>query len=306
MFGALDLTIAIPVKNEGKNLSKCLSSIGKDFASHIVLIDSGSTDSTCEIAREFGVTVIEFEWNGKYPKKRNWFLKNFPPETKWIMFLDADEYLTDEFKSEMRKKLFDDNKEGYLLTYSLYFMGRKLRGGRALRKIALFQTGKGEYERINEESWSALDMEVHEKIVVDGTVGVMHNRIDHQDYRGISHWVLKHDEYSSWEAERYFKEKSGKWTWKQHLKYRLLGSFWMGPAYFLANFIILGGLRDGVKGFCFSLLKASYFIQVYCKIKENSNKESFCSQVFNDRISNIKPANSFKKKINNQEAIKIK
>ena len=94
----LDLTIAIPVKNEEKNLPGCLDAIGNDLAKNIVIIDSGSTDRTRSIAEERGIEVIDFTWNGQFPKKRNWYLRNHTPSTKWIFFIDADEYLTPEFK----------------------------------------------------------------------------------------------------------------------------------------------------------------------------------------------------------------
>ena len=89
---ALDLTIAIPVRNEERNLAGCLEAIGPDLARRIVVIDSGSTDKTTEIARNMGAEVVDFVWDGRFPKKRNWFLRNHPPTTKWIFFLDADEY----------------------------------------------------------------------------------------------------------------------------------------------------------------------------------------------------------------------
>src|SRR5688500_3225696 len=103
MFSPLDLTIALPVRNEERNLPSCLEAIGTDLASRIVIIDSGSTDRTQDIAKEFGVEVVNFEWNGKFPKKRNWFLRNHEIKTKWILFLDADEYLTDAFKTDLRE-----------------------------------------------------------------------------------------------------------------------------------------------------------------------------------------------------------
>jgi glycosyltransferase involved in cell wall biosynthesis len=267
-FKKLDLTIAIPVKNEEQNLPKCLESIGSDFARHLVVIDSGSTDQTCSVAKVFGVDIAEFEWNGNFPKKRNWFLRNYSIRTKWIMFLDADEHLTEEFKSELRKKLEEDDKVGYLLSYTVYFLGRRLKGGYPLRKLALFQVGKGEYERIDEEKWSNFDMEIHEHPILSGPIGVIKSKIDHRDFRGVSHYVTKHNEYADWEAHRFLKEKGKQWTWKQRLKYSLMKSVFIGPAYFLGSFFVLGGFRDGARGLSFAILKASYFIQVYCRIQE--------------------------------------
>lgn len=135
---ALDLTIAIPVRNEEINLPGCLRAIGADLARHIVVIDSGSTDRTKEIARTHRAEIVDFVWNGKYPKKRNWFLRNYTPSTKWVLFLDADEYLTEEFKSELRETLNRGNKAGYWLSYTRYFMGKQLKGGYPLRKLSCF------------------------------------------------------------------------------------------------------------------------------------------------------------------------
>ena len=270
----LDLTIAIPVKNEERNLPGCLDAIGTDLAKRIVIIDSGSTDRTRSIAEERGIEVIDFTWNGQFPKKRNWYLRNHTPSTKWIFFLDADEYLTHEFKKELRENLTSDSAVvGFWLKYSIYFMGHKLKGGYPLKKLALFQVGKGEYECIQEDSWSALDMEVHEHPILDGPTGQMKNKIDHQDFRGVNHYVTKHTDYADWEARRFIKvfndkDEQLKWTWKQRCKYFLLQTVWIGPVFFLGSFVFLGGFRDGPRGLAFAILKMSYFNQVYCKIRE--------------------------------------
>lgn len=268
----LDLTIAIPAKNEEKNLPGCLEAIGKDFAKKIVVIDSGSTDSTPEICKNAGIELIQFEWNGKFPKKRNWYLRNHTPTTKWVMFLDADEYLTDSFKEEVRQKLSDEY-DGFWLNYTIYFMGKKLKGGYPLKKLAFLKVGAGEYERIDEDQWSKLDMEIHEHPVLQGKVSVINSKIDHRDFRGTGHYVNKHTEYAAWEASRYLKtmqdmSQTGKWTFKQKIKYRLMRSVWIGPVFFFGSFIFLGGFKDGRRGFAFAILKMAYFTQIYCRIRE--------------------------------------
>ena len=272
----LDLTIAIPARNEEQNLPGCLKSIGTDLAQYVVVIDSKSTDKTKEIAKQYGVEVIDFDWDGKFPKKRNWFLRNHTPKTKWVFFLDADEYLTEAFKAELREALNTGNKVGYWLNYTVFFLGKQLKGGYPLRKLALFRVGAGEYERIDEEQWSRMDMEVHEHPILQGELGVIKSKIDHQDFRGVSHYVMKHNEYSSWEAARFIKSMdntkiAAAWTWKQHLKYRLMQSVFIGPIYFLGSFFLLGGFKDGTRGFAFAILKMSYFMQIYCKIKETKS-----------------------------------
>jgi glycosyltransferase involved in cell wall biosynthesis len=269
----LDLTIAIPVCNEEKNLPGCLEAIGKDLAKRIVVIDSGSIDNTKLIALEFGAEVLNFEWNGNFPKKRNWFLRNHTPDTKWVLFLDADEYLTKEFKTELKTALQKDGVVGYWLNYTIYFLGKKLKGGYPLDKLALFQVGSGEYERIDEDRWSKFDMEIHEHPILNGKTGTIKSKIDHQDFRGVSHYVTKHNEYAWWEAERFLKSSQDvmsikNWTWKQKLKYKLMRTPFIGPAYFCGSFFALGGFRDGSRGLAFAILKMAYFTQVYCRIRE--------------------------------------
>ncbi|TDQ09997.1 glycosyltransferase family 2 protein [Pedobacter metabolipauper] len=271
----LDLTIAIPVKNEENSLKGCLDAIGPDLAKKIIVIDSGSTDRTRAIAETYGAEVVDFKWDGRYPKKRNWFLQNHAPLTKWILFLDADEHLTLDFKQELRDALTNgsDGIAGYWLKYTIFFMGKNLKGGYPLYKLALFKVGAGEYERIDEDQWSKLDMEIHEHPVLNGETGKFKNKIDHMDFRGISHYVIKHNEYASWEAKRYMTAVNDpvvreSWTWKQKIKYRLMRSVFIGPVYFFGSYILLGGFRDGKRGLSFAIMKMSYFNQVYCMIQE--------------------------------------
>ncbi|WP_207429630.1 glycosyltransferase family 2 protein [Pedobacter sp. SYSU D00535] len=273
MSGKLDLTIVIPVKNEEKNLAGCLEAIGSGLAARIDVVDSGSTDRTKEIAVQFGANVIDFSWNGQFPKKRNWYLRNHTPSTKWVLFLDADEYLTEEFKEELRRALQEERIVGYWLKYTIYFLGEKLKGGYPLDKLALFRVGAGEYERIDEEAWSKLDMEVHEHPVLEGEIGRLQAKIDHLDFRGVAHYVNKHVEYANWEAARFLKKldegnQGEQLTWKQKIKYALMQSVFIGPVYFLGSFFLLGGFRDGARGFAFAILKMAYFTQVYCRIRE--------------------------------------
>ena len=95
MSEKLPVTVVVPVKNEEANLERCLRRLDR-FAA-VVVVDSNSTDRTRAIAAEHGASLINFDWDGKYPKKRNWFLLNHPPETAWVLFLDADELVDDAF-----------------------------------------------------------------------------------------------------------------------------------------------------------------------------------------------------------------
>ena len=268
-----DLTIAIPVRNEERNLAVCLQAIGSNFARKVVVIDSDSNDSTAEVASHHGAKVINFNWNGHFPKKRNWYLRDHTPTTSWVLFLDADEILTPAVKQDIAIALSENRHQGFLLSYTNYFLGRRLRGGYPLRKLALFRVGEVEYERIEEHNWSQCDMEVHEHPVVRGSVGLIRSRIDHRDLRGIDSYMAKHNQYAAWEAQRLFSHRhdtDARATWKshQHLKYILIASPWGGLAFFLGSFLLMGGWRDGGVGFAFCLLKAGYFVQIACRLRE--------------------------------------
>ena len=96
MTNPLPVTVCIPARNEAKNLPACLASLGGKFH-QVVVVDSQSSDATRGIAAAAGATVLEFRWDGKFPKKRNWALRNHQWETPWVLFLDADERVTPEF-----------------------------------------------------------------------------------------------------------------------------------------------------------------------------------------------------------------
>jgi glycosyltransferase involved in cell wall biosynthesis len=270
----LDLTIVIPVKNDTIALDHCLQAIGLNFAKEIVVIDSGSLDDTKVIAYKHQTTFIDFIWDGQFPKKRNWFLLNHQPKTTWVLFLDADENLTDEFKTELRTALTSGSENvGYWLRYSIYFMGKPLKGGYPLHKLALFKVGAGLYEKIEEENWSNLDMEIHEHPILNGKLGLIKPKIEHCDYRSIYHYINKHNEYAKWEAYRLVNNLTStnfmqNFTWKQKLKYKLVQTPLIGPVYFLGSYIFMGGFLDGFRGFIFAVLKMAYFFQVYINIKE--------------------------------------
>jgi glycosyltransferase involved in cell wall biosynthesis len=268
-----NLTIAIPVRNEERNLAICLEAIGKDLTKNVIVIDSGSTDATVAVAHRYGAKVIQFNWNGRFPKKRNWYLENHNPGTEWILFLDADEIISHEAKTEIKKSIENTSHQGFQLSYTNYFLGRRLKGGYPLRKVALFRANEVRYELIDEDNWSKCDMEVHEHPEIRGSIGLIRSRIDHRDLRGLDSYMEKHNQYAAWEAKRLLSILSNprmkqNWKLRQHLKYKLIRSPWGALAFFLGSFLLMGGWKDGSIGFSFSLLKAAYFVQIACRLKE--------------------------------------
>ena len=275
----IPVTVVVPVRNEEANLARCLQRLG-EFA-EVVVVDSGSTDRTRDIALEHGARYVNFEWTGGYPKKRNWFMLNHEIPTEWIFFLDADELVDEDFTKALRHALAGTDCAGFWLNYTNYFMGRRLDHGLPQRKLALFRKGRALFERIEEDSWSSLDMEVHEHPIVEGNVGEIKPRIDHRDDRGLRKFVEKHTEYAQWEAGRILllresADPSGRrhLTLRQKAKYALLGAWWYPALYFAYTYVVRLGFLDGRAGFTYASMKYWYLTLIQGFITEAADRES--------------------------------
>ena len=266
------ITVVFPVKNEAQNLSRAIPLVAS--LGPVVIVDSYSEDRTFEVAQELGTEVLHFDWNGQFPKKRNWVLRHYDFKTDWVLFLDADEFVSEAFIEEVKSALKDTSHVGFWLHFDNYFMGKCLKYGDPMRKLALFRVAAGEYERIDEDSWSHLDMEVHEHPVLNGSIGEIKAPIEHNDFRGLKHYITKHNEYSSWEAARYLRlmaQEGAEWeglTNRQRKKYRHIAKWWFASVYFIVSFFLKRGFLDGAVGFHFALLKTVYFYQIRLKILE--------------------------------------
>lgn len=269
-FMMIPLSIVIPVKNEAKNLSEALSLL-TDF-DDVQIVDSGSKDETARVAEQWKRSVIQFHWNGQFPKKRNWSLQNIKFKYPWVMFLDADERMTVSVKQELATFLVSKEVERYDVIrcyYDNWFMGRMLRHGDVMQKTAILRVGAAEYERIEEDHWTCLDMEIHEHIVPrrKGAEYVLLARMEHHDKRPLCNYYRKHEEYARWEVERYrlLIEKYGtitdvpNLTIRQRKKYENLGRWWFASAYFLMSYILKRGFLDGKSGYVFARGKMRYF-----------------------------------------------
>jgi glycosyltransferase involved in cell wall biosynthesis len=266
------LTVVISVKNEEENILACLNSIGHNFADKIIVIDSDSSDQTQNIALTWGAEVLNFKWNGEFPKKRNWYLLNFAVNGEWTLFLDADERLTDAVKQEIGRCFKNDFYVGYWIPYTIYISDKVLKHGYPLKKLALFKNGSGLFERINEKSWSHLDMEIHEHPILAGEVGQLAEKIEHKVNINTASWKEKHLAYAKWEARRvHALKKNGnnfQFTFKQKIKYQLLNSPFVGIIFFMGSTILYLGIFDGLKGISYALAKAKYFTTIRKEIKK--------------------------------------
>jgi glycosyltransferase involved in cell wall biosynthesis len=137
-IGKLPVTVIIPVRNEARNLPRCLQALGE--IGEVYVVDSQSTDSTVEIARNHGAQVVQFHYQGGWPKKRQWAMDNLPLSHDWILLLDADEVLTPELIAEIRSAIQNPAINGYYIALRIYFLGRLLQHGDArFWKLSVFR-----------------------------------------------------------------------------------------------------------------------------------------------------------------------
>ncbi|AWM40072.1 Glycosyl transferase family 2 [Gemmata obscuriglobus] len=197
----LPVTVVVAVRNEEINIRKCLTALGP--ARRVIVADSHSTDRTAAVATELGAEVVQFRYTGGYPKKRQWVLDTVPIATEWVLFLDADEEVPPALWDEIRAAVADPQApNGFLIVKGFHFLGRRFRfGGFSFAAVLLVRLGRARFERLVDDATTALDMEVHERVIVDGAVGTLRTPLIHDDFKGLNAYLDRHNKYSTWEAK---------------------------------------------------------------------------------------------------------
>lgn len=277
--GKLPVSVIVAARNEEKNLPRCLAALRE--VGEVYVIDSQSIDATPEIARSCGAKVVQFHYQGGWPKKRQWAMDNLPLQYDWILLIDTDEALTPELAEEIRHAIQSPGCNGYYISLRMWFLGKVLYHGDAtFWKLALFRRGKGHYEcRLRDQDSSMADMEVHEHIVVDGPTLRLKNPLIHHNVESLSRYIEKHDEYSNWEARvllqgeqsntdlppAFFGTQAQRRRWLKRRLYALPGSPIL--LFFYRYFLRLGFL-DGIPGLIYCGFQAVQMFHTKAKIYE--------------------------------------
>jgi glycosyltransferase involved in cell wall biosynthesis len=194
------VSVLVPIRNEAANLRRCLDSIR--WADEIFVVDSQSTDGSPGIAQEHGAHVVQFRFNGTWPKKKNWALENLPFRNEWVFILDADEVLPPGAEEEFARAIASAGETaGYWINRRFMFMGRWLRHSYYPNwNLRLFRHSLGRYEKLTDANTHSGDNEVHEHVIVQGPTGCLRCEMDHYAFPSIEVFVEKHNRYSNWEA----------------------------------------------------------------------------------------------------------
>jgi glycosyltransferase involved in cell wall biosynthesis len=274
------VSVLIPVKNEAAHMAGCIDSV--QWAGEIVVVDSGSTDGTLDIASILGAKIVQFHYQPGGPKKKNWALESYPFRHDWILILDADERIAPELAREIASVIAAGTEHiGFYINRRNYFAGKWIRhaGYYPSWNLRLLKRGRARYELLPETNAGSGDNEVHEHVIVEGSIGRLEHPMEHFAYQDVAQFVEKHNRYSNWEAtlgsrlfaklenESACQEIDGALNRKRKLK-RLARQFpfphWLRFAY---HYFLKRGFLDGVEGYVFCHLLAEYEFWIWAKTR---------------------------------------
>jgi len=244
------LSVTIITLNEARHIEACLASVA--WADDILVVDSGSTDGTADLARAAGVRVIVKDWPG-YAAQKNYAAGE--AQYDWILSVDADERVTPELAAEVRALLARDPREGgYRIPRITWHLGRWIRSTDWYPdpQLRLYDRRRGHWP----------ERRVHESVSVDGPVGRMSKPLQHYAYRSISHHVETMNRYTTLAAEE--MAASG----RQASLFDLTVYPW---AAFVRNYVLRLGVRDGLAGLIISIMNAFYVFLKFAKLWAISN-----------------------------------
>lgn len=248
----LPLSLVVIVKNEEKNIERCLRSV--PFASEILVVDSDSTDGTVAKAQSLGARTLVKEWLG-FGAQKNY--ASMQAQNDWILSLDADEALSPELQEEIQKIFAELNPEvAYRIPRRSFHLGRWIHHGGWYPD---YQTRL--YHR-KHSSWA--EVNIHEKIIAKSTKKLQ-NPILHWVFKDLSHQVQTNDKYSGLLAEKLNHDG------KKFSLFKLVTKPWVK---FVECYFWKLGFLDGRPGFIIAVSAAYSVFLKWSKLGELQRKES--------------------------------
>jgi len=238
------LSVLIPTKNERPNAAACIASVR--WAEEVVVVDSGSTDGTLEIARAAADRVLEHEYVNSAAQK-NWALPQLTH--RWVLIVDADERVTPALRAEIERVLADPARaDGYWIRRDNRFIGKPIRGAGWQRDkvLRLFDRTKGAYRPLH----------VHAEVEVNGRVDSLRERLEHDTYRNLDQYFEKFLRYTRWSAADL--KARGVRASGARLFLRPIGRF-------LRQYVLEGGFRYGRHGLVLCMLAAFSVFTKYAR-----------------------------------------
>lgn len=234
------ITVIIPTFNEENYIQDCLRSVS--FANQIIIIDSFSTDKTLELTKEFNCEIIHRKFDN-FSNQKNEAIKF--AKSDWILFIDADERVTEKLKYEIKQTLENPKHQAYKIKFPHFYMNR-----------FLYHT-ENRVIRLVKNKNIRFEGEVHEKLLHQGSVGLLKNFMIHYTYKGLFNYIKKKDSYA-WFQAKMSKDKN------KSANYFFLV---FKPFYrFFHTYIIRRGFLDGVPGLAVATIDAYGVFSRYVKM----------------------------------------
>ncbi|WP_372753284.1 glycosyltransferase family 2 protein [Mariniflexile sp.] len=234
------LTVIIPTFNEEDYIEGALYSV--KFADEIIIVDSFSTDKTVEIAKKFNCQVIQRKFDN-FSNQKNHALQF--AKTEWILFLDADERITENLQKDILNAIENGKQTAYKLNFPHFFMNRFL------------YHHNNDVTRLVKREQCHFEGSVHEKLIVNGSVGKLKEKVLHFTYKGMPHYISKKDSYAWFQAKQ-MQNKNKKTT------YFLLV---FKPMYrFFHEYFVKRAFLDGIPGLAVSSINAYAVFSRYVKL----------------------------------------
>ncbi len=232
------LSVAIITLNEEKNIKKCIESV-IDISDDIVVVDSFSSDRTCEIAEKLGAKIVKRVFDD-FSSQKNFAVSNCKYD--WILSLDADEIVSDELKDEIKKlDLKNTEFSGFLIKRKNIYLGTPVKVWYPDWKLRLFKKSKG--------IWTG---KIHEKVKVYGKVGKLKGEIIHFTYNSVLEHFEKTikfgREYAKIWYSSYYRKLNKKLMRLNTKTMLMISPFWA----FFKNYILKSGFKDGTRGLIIS------------------------------------------------------
>lgn len=221
------VTAVIITHNEASNIERCLSSLS-DVVDELLVVDSGSTDNTVEIATRCGARVINKEWLGFGPQKQ---FGVDAAKNDWVICLDADEWLSPELAESIRKIGEDPTLSAYILPRRNRFLGHWLRHGEGYPDYTLrfFDRRKARWR----------NDPVHESVEAEGPVKKLRGDLMHDSAPDLKNYLSKQNRYTSLQAEQ--MRASGK-------QFSLMRMVFSPLVRFVKFYVLRAGFLDGIPG----------------------------------------------------------
>ena len=274
-----DIAVIILTKDEKLHIGRCLECVAALSPRQIFVVDCFSTDGTQRIVEEwqndkigqthFIISVVEHEWPGLQSVQFNWAVDNLPIEAKWILRLDADEYLTLESVEWLRTNLdrIDEKVSALEFTLERKFMGGEIRHGtNGIQMVRMFRRGRGRYAE------TLMD----ERIVFEGEKLSVPVVFYDDNLNSLDWWKEKHRGYAKREAQQAIESlKSGVWTDPRKAKYYKLPSYFRAVAYFCICYFLKLGFLDGVAGFRWHFWQGLWYRWIVDRVLGRMKREGF-------------------------------